>query len=265
MPRENRHMLRWRWLRPLSTVCLILVLWAIVTVTGMVNPIFLPRLDAFGAAILKSLSTDTTYTAALLTTFRAFVGLVLSIFVAVPLGLFFGRYPRFYEFVELPTDFFRSIPSSALFFLFILIFGIGDISKIAVVFYGCSLIMLVNTVYGARPTREKRDRINMLRSFGASPLQIFTQAVFRDALPSICAGIRVCISLSLVLVIVTEMFLGATAGLGRLIYDHYLTYRVPEMYAVVTILGVIGFAANKGFQLIEHRICFWLPKEEEIL
>jgi ABC-type nitrate/sulfonate/bicarbonate transport system permease component len=263
MPRSEEHLRR--WLRPLATISIILAAWLIVSATGLVNPIFLPRVDAFGGALLKSLSAAETYKAIFATTYRAAIGLLLSICFGVPLGLIFGRYPRLYEYVEIPADFFRSIPSSALFFLFILLFGIGDTSKVAVVFYGCSLIMLVNTVYGAKPTREKRDRINMLRSFGASPLQIFSQAVFRDALPSICAGIRVCISLSLVLVIVTEMFLGATVGLGRLIYDHYLTYRVPEMYAVVTVLGLIGFGANKCFQLIEQRVCFWLPSEEEVL
>src|SRR5258708_6176796 len=110
MPRDNN---RWRhWLRPLCTVCLILVVWVVVTATGMVNPIFLPRVDAFGVAMLKSLSAGNTYTAVLATTYRAFVGLILSICVAVPLGLLFGRYPRFYEYVEIPADFFRSIPSS---------------------------------------------------------------------------------------------------------------------------------------------------------
>lgn len=261
MPRGENHFRE--WLRPLAAIALILLVWLIVSATGMVNPIFLPRIDAFGGALLKSISLAETYKAVLATSYRAALGLVLSICVGVPFGLLFGRYPRLYQYVELPADFFRSIPSSALFFLFILLFGIGDTSKVAVVFYGCSLIMMVNTVYGSKPTREKRDRINMLRSFGATPLQIFTQAVFRDALPSICAGIRVCISLSLVLVIVTEMFLGATVGLGRLIYDHYLTYRVPEMYAAVTVLGIIGFAANRFFQIIERRICFWLPSDEE--
>src|SRR5205814_4892783 len=132
---------------------------------------------------------------------------LLSFLVAVPAGLVLGRFPNLYRFIEFPVDFFRSIPSSALFFLFILFFGIGDASKIAVVFYGCSLILLVNTVYGAKPTKEKEDRINMLRSFGATTWQIFRLAIFPDSVPHILAGMRVCISLSLVLVIVTEMFL----------------------------------------------------------
>jgi NitT/TauT family transport system permease protein len=193
------------------------------------------------------------------TSYRALAGLALSAVIAIPLGMIFGRVPALYDFVELPVDFFRSVPSSSLFFLFILIFGIGEVSKLAVVFYGCVLILLVNTVYGAKATKDKQDRINMLRSFGATPFQIYRLAVFRDALPHVSAGFRVCASLSFVLVVVTEMFLSATAGLGRRIYDFYLAYRVPEMYAVIIILGLLGFTVNRAFLALERRICFWLP------
>ena len=244
-------------IRPLTTVCLVALVWWLATSRGLVNPLFLPRIEATMEALVRLLSSQEVYFATASTSFRAVVGLILSAIVAVPLGLFFGRRPTLYEYVELPVDFFRSIPSSALFFLFILFFGIGDASKIAVVFYGCSLILLVNTIYGAKPTREKRDRINMLRSFGASRWQVFRLAIFRDALPHIVAGIRVCVSLSLVLVIVTEMFLSAKSGLGRQIYDFYLAYRVPEMYATIVILGIVGFAANQVCLSFERRTSFW--------
>lgn len=245
--------------RPAATVAVVLCLWWAVTAFGCVNPLFLPTLGQVGQALHTVLSESSIYWDAFATTYRSILGLVLSVVVAIPLGLLMGRVPRLYEYVELPTDFFRSIPSSALFFLFILIFGIGDASKIAVVFYGCSLILLVNAVYGARPTREKRDRVNMLQSFGATEWQIFYLAVFRDALPHIAAGMRVCASLSLVLVIVTEMFLGATSGLGRVIYDAYLAYQIPQMYAVIILLGLLGFAINKLFVLLERRATFWQP------
>ncbi len=241
----------------------VLFVWWAVTGLELVNPLFLPPLGKLGPAFW-SLSESGIYWDAFATTYRAILGLVVSGVVAVPLGLIMGRNARLYEYIELPSDFFRSIPSSALFFLFILIFGIGDASKVAVVFYGCSLILLVNAVYGARPTREKLDRINMLRSFGGTKWQIFRLAVVPDALPHIAAGIRVCASLSLVLVIVTEMFLGASSGLGRVIYDAYLAYRIPQMYVVIILLGFLGFAINKLCVLLERRTTFWQPDNTSI-
>jgi ABC-type nitrate/sulfonate/bicarbonate transport system permease component len=244
-------------IRPLITVALVIVVWWGSTATGWINPLFLPQLSALVKALVRLLSESTIYLDTVATLSRAILGLLLSFLVAVPLGLVFGRFMSVYKFLEFPVDFFRSIPASAIFFLFVLFFGIGDASKVAVVFYGCSLILLVNTVYGAKPTREKQDRINMLRSFGATPQQIFYLAVLPDAVPHIVAGLRVCVSLSLVLVVVTEMFLSANRGLGRRIYDFYLAYNIPEMYAAIIVIGLVGFGANKLIVFFERRICFW--------
>ncbi len=250
-----------KYFRYASTLAVLIVTWWIATITNLVNPLFLPKLDSVCKSLVNMLSGQDIYIDAIATTYRALLGIIFSIMMAVPLGLIFGRFPMVYQFFELPTDFFRSIPSSALFFLFILIFGIGDAAKVAVVFYGCSLVLLVNTIYGAKATREKQDHINMLRSFGATPWQVFHLTILYDALPHISAGIRVCISLSLVLVIITEMFLSATSGLGRKIYDCYLAYRIPDMYAAIILLGLIGFGANKACLFLEHKISFWLPNQ----
>ena len=246
--------------RTAATSLVIFAVWWFVGSIGLVNPLFLPSLPQFFAALLEVASERSLYWDMWSTSFRAFTGLFLSILIAVPLGLFFGRYSNIYEYFELPVDFFRSIPSSALFFLFVLVFGVGDASKVAVVFYGCSLIILVGTVYGARPTREKQDRIDMLLTFGASDWQIFYLSILRDALPQIAASTRVCVSLSFVLVIVTEMFLGAQDGLGHRLYNYYLSYSIAEMYSTLVVLGFLGFMANRLSIGIEKKIGFWVPR-----
>lgn len=246
------------FLAPLFTIILIFLFWWFLTFFEIINPLFLPKLNVFFVALFNILSLPGTYANILSTIYRAFMGLFFSALVSIPLGLIFGRFEKVYKFFEFPTDFFRSIPSSSLFPLFILIFGIGNLSKIGIVFYGCSLILLLNTVYGAKPTKEKQDRINMLKSFKATPYQVFKYAILRDALPQIAAGIRVCISLSFVLVIVAEMFLGSNEGIGKQIYDYYLQYNIPEMYSVIVILGIIGYFSNKFFLLLERKFIFWL-------
>jgi ABC-type nitrate/sulfonate/bicarbonate transport system permease component len=246
-------------LRPLVTVVFIFALWWLASTLRWMSPLFLPSIPAVSEAAVSLLTGGNIYWDALATVYRAFAGLLLSSLIGVPLGLVFGLFPGLYRFIEMPVDFLRSIPSSALFFLFILFFGLGDAAKIAVVVYGCSLILLVNTIYGTKPSREKVDRINMLRSFRARPWQIFHLTILRDALPNVMAGLRVCVSLSLVLVVVTEMFLSANDGLGKRIYDFYLTYRIPEMYAVLILLGLIGFGANKIALILERRLSFWTP------
>lgn len=121
-------------------------------------------------------------------------------------------------------------------------------------------MLLVNSFYGALPTQEKIERIKMLQSFGANRYQVFCLSVVRDAMPNISAGIRVCLSYALALVVVTEMFLGANDGLGKMIYDYYLQYRISEMYAVIIILGFTGFIINQLYLLFEREYIFWSPK-----
>ena len=238
-----------------------LAVWFVFTHYKVVNPLFLPQPKPVLAKLLYLLGTWEFFADIGRTLWRALAGLALCVMTMVPLGLVLGRYRRIYEYFEGTIEFFRSLPSSALYPLFILFFGVGDAAKIAVVFFTCSLVVLLNAIYGARPTPDKQDRINVMIVFGATRLQMFREVIFRDALPHIAAGIRVALSLSLILVIVTEMFLGTNVGLGRRIYDCYLNYRLPEMYGVIIATGLIGFILNKTFLLIEKRVIFWTRDE----
>lgn len=242
---------------PVITLGVFIAIWWSITSLKLINPLFIPRFGSFLKSIWVTLLTESFYFDVIKTVYRALIGLLLSGIVGIPLGLVFGRTLKLYRFFEWPVDFLRSVPSSALFPLFILFFGIGDMSKAGVVFYGCSLILLVNAAYGAKPSREKQDRVNMLISFRATEYQILRFAVLMDALPHIMAGLRISVSLSFVLVIVTEMFLGATSGLGRRIYDAYLSYNISEMYAVIVLLGFLGYLANRIVVRLEAKIVFW--------
>jgi len=242
------------------SIIILLFAWWLISIFELVNPLFVPDIKKTGVIFISLFENLETFQNLGITFYRSFSGLFLSVLIGVPVGLILARLKWLFKFMEFPIEFFRAVPSSALFPLFILIFGIGDASKIAIVFYACSLILLINSFYGALPTQEKLDRINMLKSFGANKYQVFFYAVVRDAIPNISAGIRVCLSYSLALVVVTEMFLGANDGLGKMIYDFYLQYRIPEMYAVIIILGIAGFLINQLYIYFERKFIFWSPK-----
>ncbi|HXU40338.1 MAG TPA: ABC transporter permease subunit [Blastocatellia bacterium] len=186
-----------------------------------------------------------------MTTFRALSGLALSAFLGIPIGLVLGQLAGLYRHVAFVLDFVRSIPSATLFPLFILAFGIGELAKVAVVFYGCFFIVVMAAVYGGRSNSDRNKRIATLRSLRARRSQIFVLVVFPDAMANILGGLRIAASIALVLVVVTEMFLGANDGLGKRIYDFYLAYRIPELYAALLILGVLGYVANRGIEQLE--------------
>jgi len=137
--------------------------------------------------------------------------------------------------------------------LFIVFFGLGDASKIAVVFYGCVFVFVVGAMYGARGGPESAARREAVRAMGASRIQTFVVVVVPEALLSVATSLRLAVSYALVLVIFTEMFLGADDGLGRRLIDCYLALKIPEMYVYIVTLGLAGITANKLCELLETR------------
>ena len=104
-------------------------------------------------------------------------------------------------------------------------------------------------------------RRKMAAVFGASKFQIFRLIIIiMDALPQIFVGLRLALAQSLIVTVVSEMFIGTDFGLGQRVYDSYLTNSVTTLYALLIVLGVIGYGANKLLVFLESRIVFWTGK-----
>lgn len=186
---------------------------------------------------------------------RVFYAFACAAVVGVPLGIVLGVNERVYRAVEFVIDFFRSTPATAMFPLFLLLFGLGDFSKIAVASFAALLVIVFNTAYGVMNAR--RTRLLAARSMGASRLRIFIDVVFYETLPQTFVGLRTAVSLALVVIIVAEMFIGATDGLGHRIIDAQISYDLPEMYGSILITGALGYALNVAFLIVESRLVHW--------
>jgi NitT/TauT family transport system permease protein len=145
-------------------------------------------------------------------------------------------------------------PTIALAPLFILWFGIGIWSKVLVVITLVLFPVTINTEAGLRTTSERL--IEMLRSFGATPRQIFFKVSLPSAVPFILAGLKLGIGRGLIGVVVAELF-GSRAGLGRLISASADAFNMPELFAGVVVLAVAGIAMTAGFGWIERRLVPW--------
>jgi NitT/TauT family transport system permease protein len=145
-------------------------------------------------------------------------------------------------------------PTIALAPLFILWLGIGIWSKVLVVIFLVLFPVTINTEAGLRTTSERL--IEMLRSFGATPRQIFFKVSLPSALPFILAGLKLGIGRGLIGVVVAELF-GSRAGLGRLISQSADAFNMPELFAGVIVLAVAGIAMTAGFGWVERRLVPW--------
>jgi len=189
---------------------------------------------------------------------RVAYAFLFATLAGVPVGIVLGVNERIYRSVEFIIDFFRSTPATAMFPLFLLLFGLGDFSKIAVAAFAGWLIVVFNVAYGVMNAR--RTRMVAAKSLGASPLRIFFDVVFFETLPQTFVGIRTGISIALVVIIVAEMFIGATDGLGHRIIDAQISYDLTDMYGSILVTGAMGYGLNVLFLTIEKRFVHWSGK-----
>lgn len=236
---------------------LLLLIWWLLTATGWIKPLFLASPPEVGEALWNGCRGDLPrHVAATLQRFA--FGFGAAGVVAIPLGLLIGAQARVYATVEVPIDFFRSLPAMAMFPMFMLAFGLGDPSKVAITAWSGALIIIVNTIYGVRSAKQLRQ--DAARVFGASPFQIFVKVILPDALPQVFAGLRTAVSICLIVVVVSEMFMGTDKGLGLVIYNASLMYNTARMTAGILLAGALGYGINKAFVIIEGHLIHWAGK-----
>ena len=233
----------------------LITLWHILSNSHWVNPMFLPTpfetLEEGARLIMeKKIFID------IVCSFRRiFYGVLLAILAGVPVGLVFGYYGRVYPYLEGVLDFFRSIPPILTFPLALLIFGTGDESRTAVIFFGCVTILILNAALGVQ--NSPKLRIRAAKMMGAGWHQIFLRVVVFDELPQIFAGIRISLSMGVIIGIVTEMLVGVKYGLGSRAVYAQASYNTPELFFIIILVGLLGLMVNKLLILLENRVIHW--------
>lgn len=236
----------------------ILVFWFFLTTFKVVSPILLPSPTKVFATLFLLFSSNTILPDLLKTLSLWIPGLCIGFAIGIPIGILMGYSDKIYASFEILIDFFRSLPSIVLYPLFIVFFGLGDLPKIAIVIFATSLYTAVNTIYGVKYGRE--SRLMVAKALKANKWQTFSKVILPAALPEISAGLRVSLSIGLIVTIGSEMILGANFGLGKRVLDASMVYNMSEMYAIIILVGLLGYFSNKLFVLIEEKVIHWRGK-----
>ena len=189
---------------------------------GFVNSIFLPPPTQIAAHLVHLIGTGELLDAAGTTLARCFGGYSLAAAVAIPVGIAMGRSRRIALLLNPIAEILRPIPSAAIIPVAILFLGIDERMKIAVVVFGSTLPILLNTIYGVRSVDLLL--IDTGRTFNLSRLAFLRKIVIPAALPSIATGLRISLAISLILTITVAMIAG-NSGLGFLILDYERSFR----------------------------------------
>jgi NitT/TauT family transport system permease protein len=207
------------------------------------------------ATLLSGLWGGSLLTDFAVTVWRTLQAFLIAAIVGMPLGVLLGSNERAYRSVEFLIDFFRSTPSSALIPLFLMIFGVSDVNKVAIAAFGAMLIVVFNSAYGVMNARKQR--VMAAKVMGASRWQTFRDVLVWESLQPSFVGLRSAVSMALVIVIVAEMFIGADSGLGHRIINSQQVMNVKDMYASILAAGALGYALNILFLVAERRIVHW--------
>jgi len=222
---------------------------------ALVTPKLLPSPVGTLQSLVASLADGSMLFDFFKTVQRTLYAFAIAVIGGVPLGIMVGANRRLYEGFEFLVDFFRSTPATAMFPLFLLIFGIGDFAKIAVAAFAAWLVVVFNVAYGVMNARQ--TRILAARVMGASSLRVFRDVMFFESLPQTFVGLRMAASVALVVIIVAEMFIGAVDGLGHRIIDAQISYQLTDMYGSILVAGAMGYGANLLFLVIEKVFVHW--------
>jgi NitT/TauT family transport system permease protein len=246
---------RFAFLAPACGAALFVVVWWIASALKLIDPVLLPSpLDSW-RALLAGAADGTLTHDFMKTLWRTLLSFLIALAFAVPLGIVLGASERLYRSIEFVIDFFRSTPASAMFPLFLVLFGVGEATKVAVAAFGAGLVILFNVAYGVMQARKVRQLA--ARVMGASRLRILLDVTLWESLPQTFVGMRSGVSLALVIVIVAEMFIGSTDGLGQRVINAQMIFDMPKMYATIFAAGALGYGLNLLFMVLDRRFVHW--------
>jgi ABC-type nitrate/sulfonate/bicarbonate transport system permease component len=243
-----------RLLPALGPLALFLI-WDLVVRSGLVKPILLPSPANTLVTLIQGFSNGTLLLDFGVTVLRTVQAFLIAACIGMPLGIVLGSNEKAYRSVEFLIDFFRSTPSSALIPLFLMIFGVSDINKVAIAAFGAFLIVVFNSAYGV--INARKQRVMAARVMGASRWQIFRDVLVWESLQPSFVGLRSAVSMALVIVIVAEMFIGSDSGLGHRIINSQQVMNVRDMYASILSAGALGYVLNILFLTVERRVVHW--------
>jgi NitT/TauT family transport system permease protein len=233
-----------------------LLLWEVAPRVGLVDRTFLVPFSEAIKALIGLAEDGQLWDNTRASLIRSLAGFLIAIGVGVPLGLLIGWYRPVADILGPLLELFRNTAALALLPVFILLLGIGETSKIAIVVYACTWPILLNTISGVRTVDPVL--IKSARSMSLPPHRLFAKVILPASLPTVFTGIRLAGASSILVLVAAEM-VGAKAGLGYLVNSSQQNFAIPDMYAAIIAIAVLGLVFNQLLVLLERRLTRWRP------
>ncbi len=243
-----------KWSSGIPLVLLFFAVWEALPRLGIIDPLFLPAFSTTVQTLFDLAASGKLLLHVLVSLQRAAAGFGLALLLAVPLGFLMGWYNKFERYTDLFVQSLRNVSTFALLPIFLLLLGLGESSKIAIIFYGASWQLLMNTISGVKSVDP--IYIKAAKSMGVSDWELFKKVILPASIPSIVIGARLGAKIALMVVIAAEM-IGAKSGLGFFIQNAQFNFMIPEMYAGILTLAILGLVVNYLLVWFEKKTTSW--------
>lgn len=239
-----------------TPLLIVALLWELISRSGLVSQQMLPAFSDVLRTLVELAQSGDLLSNAVASLGRALLGFGLAVVLGGALGAAMALIPFVYRGIDPIVQIFYPLPKSALIPLVLVWFGLGDKSKMFLVFLGCLQPMILATFNGLRGV----DAILgwSARSLGASRLEVVREVLFPAALPQLMTGLRTALAFMFLLMVSSELVI-ATNGLGYLIgsFGDQGSYR--EMFATILVVTGLGFAADRAFLAWSGHLLRWRP------
>ncbi len=244
--------LRWRPIALYAGLAMAtLAVWQLIA-WSTIPILFPPPADVF-RALAASLANGTLIEHVAVSYFRILAGWIIGCALAVPLGMVAGRSRTVRTILEPYIEFFRYIPPIAFITLFLIWFGLGELSKVLLIVYTAFFVTFISTLAGAMAV--EKEKVRAAQCLGATRLQVFWHVIVPATMPAAITGIRMALGNAFMTVIAAE-FVAAQSGIGFLIFSSRLFAQTDYVFAGILTLGVMGFVANVVLRRVLRTIAY---------
>jgi len=248
-----RSAILWR-IASFVLAALLVVLWQKIADARLISPVYLPGPDRAWAALVRGVTEGDLVAKILGTLEHMAFGWLCASFVGIALGALIGSAPRVRPYIVPTLEFFRPLPVSALIPVFIAFFGLSRTMALCVIGFGAMWPMLLATVHGFAAVEPRLYEV--ARSLHLSRAAVIFKIGLPSASPDILAGMRLSVTVALILSVVCELLAGLD-GLGHWILISARTFRSADLFAGVILLGVIGYLTAVVVAYAERRLLVW--------
>lgn len=235
----------------LTVVAISILVWHAASL--VTDPLYLPSPLTVGRTAVTGIADGTLIDNIGISYFRVLSGWVVGCALAIPIGLVAGRFTVVRTVLAPYIHFFRFIPPIAFVTLALIYFGIGELSKVSLVIYTTTFVVLLNTLDGAQSVSI--DKIRAGQSLGASRLRLMTTVVIPAAVPDIVTGMRIGMGNAFMTVVAAEL-VAAESGIGFMIFNARVLLRTDIVFVGIITLGVMGFVADAVFRQTIQRAAY---------